>query len=65
MPDRRAAYNIRSLPITEAAALQVSKLPMLHKDPFDRLLVAQALIDGLIILTPDEAITQYPARVLW
>ncbi len=38
---------------------------MLHADPFDRLLVAQALIDGLTILTPDEAITQYPARVLW
>lgn len=48
-----------------AAALHVAKLPGLHTDPFDRMLVSQALIGGLVLLTPDVAIRQYPARTLW
>lgn len=65
VPDQREAHGILSLPLSESAALHIAKLPNLHSDPFDRMLVAQALVDGFTILTPDEAITQYPARVLW
>jgi PIN domain nuclease of toxin-antitoxin system len=37
----------------------------LHKDPFDRMLVCQAIAHGLVVLTPDEAISRYPVRVHW
>jgi PIN domain nuclease of toxin-antitoxin system len=40
-------------------------LPETHKDPFDRMLVCQALVHGMCILTPDELIQQYPVRTLW
>ena len=42
-----------------------SRLPALHHDPFDRILVCQAIVHGMAILTPDPLIVQYPARVLW
>lgn len=42
-----------------------SKLQRLHADPFDRLLIAQALHEGLTIITPDPCIQSYPARSLW
>jgi PIN domain nuclease of toxin-antitoxin system len=41
------------------------KLPRIHKDPFDRMLIAQALVNGLRIVTSDEAFDAYPVRVLW
>jgi PIN domain nuclease of toxin-antitoxin system len=69
-PDRlitveRETRAILSLPIDEESALHVSRLPNLHRDPFDRLLVAQAIVHGLTILTPDPLVTQYPARTMW
>ncbi len=65
VPAQRAAHGIEPLPVDEDAALHVAKLPDLHRDPFDRILVAQAIAGGLILVTPDEAIRQYPARTLW
>lgn len=65
VPRQRLAHGIEWLDIDEAAALHVAKLPDLHHDPFDRMLVAQALVGGLVLLTPDAAIQQYPARTLW
>ena len=65
VPAQRAAHGIEPLPVDEEAALHVAKLPDLHRDPFDRLLVAQALVGGLVVLTPDEPIRQYPVRTLW
>ena len=62
---RREANSITSLELTEEAVLQLPKLPPLHADPFDRMLVCQAIVHGLTILTPDEWITQYPVRVMW
>ena len=47
------------LPVTYGHALQVANLPMLHKDPFDRLLVAQAQAEGLVLVTTDAKIFQY------
>lgn len=65
VPRRRAQSGIDSLPVTEEAAAQVAKLPPLHKDPFDRMLVAQAITEGLQIVTPDQLIRQYAVRVFW
>ena len=44
---------------------RVGELPPLHRDPFDRLLVAQALEEGLTLVTRDPALSQYPAPTLW
>ena len=65
IPSKRQQHNIDSLPLNEEATLYLTKLPDLHKDPFDRILICQAIIAGLIILTPDELITQYPLRSMW
>jgi PIN domain nuclease of toxin-antitoxin system len=61
----RARHRIDALPIDEAAALNVGRLPALHRDPFDRMLVSQAVLGGYTILTPDRSITQYPAASTW
>lgn len=65
VPAQRAAHGIDRLDLDETAALHVAKLPDLHRDPFDRMLVAQALAGGLVLLTPDAAIRQYPVRTVW
>jgi len=49
----------------EESALHAGRLPELHWDPFDRMLVAQAIVHGMTILTPDPEIEQYAVRVLW
>jgi len=51
--------------IDEESALHVARLPHLHRDPFYRFLVAQAIVHNMTILTSDSLITQYPARVIW
>jgi len=61
----RAAHGIAALALEEDAALQEAKLPPLHRDPFDRMLVCQAIVHGLVVLTPDPAVAQYPIRVAW
>lgn len=63
--EERERLGVDSLAIDEESALHVARLPSLHRDPFDRLLIAQALVHGLTILTPDPLISQYPARVVW
>ena len=69
-PDRlvsaaRDRYAISTLSIEDESALHVVKLPDLHSDPFDRMLVSQAIVHGLTIVTPDPLVTQYPARTMW
>ena len=51
------------LPITSEHAVSIDSLPPLHKDPFDRLLVAQATTEGLTLLTMDPQIARYPGPV--
>jgi PIN domain nuclease of toxin-antitoxin system len=51
------------LPITGLHTLVVGGLPALHKDPFDRILVAQATVEGIMLLTSDPLVGQYPASV--
>jgi len=62
---RRIANQIESLDLSEACVVELAKLPSLHSDPFDRILVCQAIVHGLAILTPDEWITRYPVNVIW
>lgn len=65
VPAQREAHGLAPLPLDEDTALHLPRLPLLHRDPFDRMLVCQALVHGLAIVTPDPLVTQYPARVLW
>lgn len=53
----------RELPITSEHALAISDLPLLHKDPFDRIQIAQAREEGAVLLTADEAVAAYGAPV--
>ena len=51
------------LPITSEHAVGIDSLPLLHKDPFDRLLLSQALIEGVTLLTGDAQLARYPGPV--
>jgi len=51
------------LPITGAHAVALDILPPLHKDPFDRILLAQAQVEGILLLTSDDQVAQYPGAV--
>ena len=65
IPAVREKSGIASLPLTELDALAAEKLPLFHKDRFDRMLIAQALIGGLAVVTSDPAFEDYPVRVVW
>lgn len=65
VPAERLRHNIQPLPLEEDAASAVSRLPSLHNDPFDRMLICQALTHGLTLLTPDRLIHQYHVSVKW
>jgi PIN domain nuclease of toxin-antitoxin system len=65
VPTQRDAHGILPLPIDEESALHNARLPYLHRDPFDRMLVAQAIVHGMTIVTPDAIIKRYPARTTW
>jgi len=56
-------HGYTELPVTADHALKVQSLPLLHRDPFDRLLLAQARAEGMLLLTADAAITQYQESV--
>jgi PIN domain nuclease of toxin-antitoxin system len=65
VPTIRRASGVASLSIDEESALHAGRLPALHTDPFDRMLVAQAIVHGMTIVTPDALIEQYGVRVVW
>ncbi len=65
IPKWRTDHEFEELALSEAAVLQLPRLPLLHRDPFDRMLVCQSIEHGLTIVTPDEAIRDYPVRTLW
>ena len=64
LPRQRRLHLIESLPLDEASVAQLSKLPTLHRDPFDRMLVCQAMQHNLTIVTVDDAIRAYPVGVI-
>ncbi len=53
----------RELPITSNHAVAIDQLPDIHKDPFDRLLIAQSMVEGILLLTSDPTVAKYPAPV--
>jgi PIN domain nuclease of toxin-antitoxin system len=61
----RKLRGLAALAFDEDSAFQGLRLPPLHRDPFDRMLIAQAIAHGLAIVTPDPLIAQYPVRVVW
>jgi PIN domain nuclease of toxin-antitoxin system len=65
IPQQLALNAIVSLPINLRHALHVFTLPRHHRDPFDRILVAQSQLERLPILTDDPLITQYAVEVIW
>lgn len=60
-----AENQIESLPITDRYAFQAGRLPRHHKDPFDRMLIAQAMTDSLVLLSCDSFFDLYDVQVMW
>lgn len=64
VPNRMAASGTSPLPVEHRHALHVATLPRHHRDPFDRLLVAQAQLEGLALLTADSAFKPYGVELI-
>ena len=62
---QQQANGIHLLPLALDHVLALEKLPSAHKDPFDRLLVAQANVEGAVLISGDPIFAQYPVNVLW
>ena len=56
-------HGYTELPVTGAHAVAVDLLPPIHKDPFDRILVAQAQVEGITLLTADDVVARYPGPI--
>lgn len=65
VPKERERHAIESLALDEDSTLQLPRLPALHRDPFDRMLICQAITHGLVLATPDAEIARYPVRMMW
>jgi len=65
VPSRMQAQGIESLAIEHVHALRVATLPLYHRDPFDRLLIAQAQVEGWLLLTADPLIRKYKVKLVW
>lgn len=65
VPDQLAANGFGYLNIELKHVAKAEKMPFHHRDPFDRLLIAQSLTEKLTIVTADKAFADYGARVLW
>jgi PIN domain nuclease of toxin-antitoxin system len=63
--EQREKHGITVLPLEERAVFHLHKLPALHRDPFDRMLICQAIEHDCVLLTPDPLIAQYPVRTQW
>ncbi len=62
---RMAQMGARSLEINAAHALQVAALPLHHRDPFDRMLIAQAQVEKMMLVSADAMFNQYDISLLW
>ena len=63
--DEMAEYGMELLPIRYEHILELERLPLHHSEPFDRLLIAQAVAESLPILTHDEKFPLYPVKLIW
>lgn len=64
LPKQRDLHQIASLALNESSVIQLAQLPPLHRDPFDRMLICQALQNGLTIVTVDSAVRAYPVSIM-
>jgi PIN domain nuclease of toxin-antitoxin system len=64
LAERVRDMGFRELPVTHAHAIAAGRLPVHHRDPFDRMLVAQAAVEGLTLVTRDTSIQQYDIDLL-
>jgi PIN domain nuclease of toxin-antitoxin system len=65
VPSRMERSGVTALPIEHSHALHVASLPLHHRDPFDRLLIAQAQLERLPILTADRQLEPYDVEIRW
>ncbi len=64
LPQAMLEAQCEALPITIAHALEAALLPLHHRDPFDRFIVAQARVEGLTLVTSDKALSRYEVEIL-
>ena len=65
MPREIARHRFERLDLTDSSVFAMQEIPLIHRDPFDRLLIGQALTHGCTLVTPDERIHRYPVETLW
>jgi len=65
IPSAMQALQITPLPIGFASAIAAASLPLIHRDPFDRILAAEALRGNITLLSKDEIIPKYGVKVVW
>ncbi len=65
IPQQRADHEIEEIPLTMEAVGHLAKLPPFHTDPFDRMLICQAMDKAMHLVTSDKAIRQYPVKTLF
>lgn len=65
IPEQLVSCNFRPLPIEVAHTVAVAELPDHHRDPFDRLLVAQSVVEKMSLVSNDSALSQYDIDLVW
>ena len=65
VPAFMAKQGLLPMPVTHLHAVKVYDLPLHHHDPFDRLIIAQAIVEEMAILTSDRIFAKYPVNVVW
>lgn len=65
LPKEMERHAFQPLPVQMRHALRVATLPPVHRDPFDRLLVAQAIVEDLHLVTSDRELSAYGVRIIW
>ena len=65
LDEQIAANDLSILPLERRHAVNVINLPSTHKDPFDRMIISQAMVENMTILTADPKFSEYPVKLLW
>tara|TARA_A100001037_G_scaffold161673_1_gene145508 strand:- start:183 stop:572 length:390 start_codon:yes stop_codon:yes gene_type:complete len=65
LPRLAAEHGVEPLPLTENVLFRIERLPRHHRDPFDRLIVAHAMEEGLTIVSADKKLRPYDVPILW
>lgn len=65
IPAFMAKQRLRPLPVTHLHAVKVYDLALHHSDPFDRLIIAQAILEEMTVLTADRLFRKYPVEIVW